>query len=77
MKCGDTYWRGFGLKNGRDVDDATTDPCETEEEAIKTITEDWFSWLSKRERSSADVYARQFRCTSVYDDGQIGVEITI
>ena len=64
---GDICWIGYGQRNGRDQDDASTAPHATEEEAKAAIEKEWLFWLSDRERATAGVYARKVRISEEGD----------
>lgn len=73
---GDIFWQGAGLMWGRDVDDSTTAEFATEEEALSAAEDEWLSWLTKKEKEGAEVYARKFKIWSVDEDGTVGAAAT-
>ncbi len=76
-KVGDRFWVGHGLMNGRDVDDASTGPCETESEALRAIKLEWLNFLVDSQRKNAEIHARQYEVLEIDRDGMAVHSVTV
>lgn len=76
-KVGDKVWIGHGMRIGQDVDNADSQPFETEREALNAIKNEWFTFLPDLERRNAAVYARVYEVIEIDEDGKIAKMVTV